>query len=431
MLSAACDLPAGRKLCGFLSFNAHYGCTRCWKEFPGEIGNRDYSGFDRESWLPRSVEQHRDTAAQLLECNTMSAQAQLESQTGYRNTALPYFNPCRMLVLDAMHNLFLGTAKHVLKSIWLDQDILSPTDFNIVQSKMDKVKVPSDIGRIPYKIASGFSSFTADQFKNWVIYFSLLTLRDKLIGDHLECWRHFVLACRLLCSKFITKSDVHLADALLLQCCRRMQRMYGYNIITPNMHLHAHLCDCVVDYGPLHGFWLFSFERFNGILGQQPNNNRSIEVQLMNRFIRDCHQVSTPLPQEYENEFAPIFSYKHTVGTLSESVEVSYPFPIPPVSIENTNWTLESTSNIALPSHCSRGLFGSEEIEGLRKLYSRLYNVQSSQIEMSRGFQKYKTIHLNGKKIGCDKSRSTNSSIVMCWWNSILDNNFEDARQIE
>lgn len=91
-----------------------------------------------------------------------------------------------MLVLDPMHNLFLGTAKHVLKSIWLDQDLITSSDLNIVQSRMDKATVPSDIGRIPYKIASGFSSFTADQFKNWVIYFSLLTLRDKLIGDHLD-----------------------------------------------------------------------------------------------------------------------------------------------------------------------------------------------------------------------------------------------------
>ena len=27
------DLPAGRKLCGFLSYKAHYGCSRCLKFF--------------------------------------------------------------------------------------------------------------------------------------------------------------------------------------------------------------------------------------------------------------------------------------------------------------------------------------------------------------------------------------------------------------
>lgn len=75
LLSAACDLPAGRKLCGFLSF---FGCSKCWKEFPGEIGNTDFSGFDKKS-QPRTVEQHKNTSSKLLQCNTKSAQSQLVS----------------------------------------------------------------------------------------------------------------------------------------------------------------------------------------------------------------------------------------------------------------------------------------------------------------------------------------------------------------
>ena len=53
-------------------------------------------------------------------------------------------------------------------------------------------------------------------------------------------------------------------------------RLYGANIVTPNMHMDAHLASCVLDYGPLHGFWLYAFERYNGILGSFPNSNRSI-----------------------------------------------------------------------------------------------------------------------------------------------------------
>ena len=226
----------------------------------------------------------------------------IESSTGFRYTALlklPYFNPSRMLIVDPMHNLFLGTAKHILKSVWINQKTLSPEDFDIIQSRIDKIKVPSDMGRIPYKIASGFSSFTADQFKNWVLYYSLLALRNTLSQDDIECWRHFVLACRLLCSKTITVEKAKLADAFLMHYCKRTERMYGRNIITPNMHLHAHLYECIMDYGPIHGFWLFAFERFNGILGQQPNNNRSIEVQLMRRFLRDNMQLSMILPDNY------------------------------------------------------------------------------------------------------------------------------------
>ena len=56
LLSAACDLPAGRKLCGFLSFNARLGCSRCWKEFPGCVGNQDFSGFNSNLELQNSTE---------------------------------------------------------------------------------------------------------------------------------------------------------------------------------------------------------------------------------------------------------------------------------------------------------------------------------------------------------------------------------------
>ena len=44
------------------------------------------------------------------------------------------------------------------------------------------------------------------------------------------------------------------------------------------MHLHGHLVSCVRQYGPLYNFWLFSFERYNGILGNISKNERNIEI---------------------------------------------------------------------------------------------------------------------------------------------------------
>ena len=80
------------------------------------------------------------------------------------------------------------------------------------------------------------------------------------------------------------------------------------------MHMHAHLCECLLDYGPSHGFWLFAFERYNGLMGQQPNNNRSIEVQFMQRFIDNHKPVE--LSATHQMEFSVIFTDKRIVGTL-------------------------------------------------------------------------------------------------------------------
>ena len=69
---------------------------------------------------------------------------------------------------------------------------------------------------------------------------------------------------------------------LLARFCTCFERLYGPELVTPNIHLHAHLVDCIRDFGPMSSFWLFSFERYNGLLGNEPTNNRSIELQLIN-----------------------------------------------------------------------------------------------------------------------------------------------------
>ena len=51
LLGVACDLPAARKTCGFLSYSANLGCSRCLQEFSCGFGKRNfYSDFDREKW---------------------------------------------------------------------------------------------------------------------------------------------------------------------------------------------------------------------------------------------------------------------------------------------------------------------------------------------------------------------------------------------
>ena len=51
------------------------------------------------------------------------------------------------------------------------------------------------------------------------------------------------------------------------------------------MHLHLHLKESFLDYGPPHAFWCFAFERYNGILGSYHTNKRSVESQFMKIFL--------------------------------------------------------------------------------------------------------------------------------------------------
>ena len=70
LLCVACDLPAVRKVCGFLSCNAAFGCSKCMKRFPGSVGNMNFSGFDRSNWPHRTNQAHRKSVNELKKCLT-------------------------------------------------------------------------------------------------------------------------------------------------------------------------------------------------------------------------------------------------------------------------------------------------------------------------------------------------------------------------
>ena len=100
-------------------------------------------------------------------CQTQSAEKEIEQQFGCRYSVLlrlPYFDPVQMTVIDPMHNLLLGTARHMV-SVWKELKILQDNKLDSIQAKVNAFVTPDDIGRIPSKISSSFSGFTAEQWK--------------------------------------------------------------------------------------------------------------------------------------------------------------------------------------------------------------------------------------------------------------------------
>lgn len=92
-----------------------------------------------------------------------------------------------------------------------------------IQKMVSALTVPDEIGRILWKIQSNFSGLTAEQWKNWTTIYSIIGLKQLVSDDVLECWRHFVLACRYLLKDELTINDIQIADALLLKFCTRFE----------------------------------------------------------------------------------------------------------------------------------------------------------------------------------------------------------------
>ncbi len=90
LLCSSCDIPASRKVCGFVGHSALKGCSKCLLSFPtASFGDKpDYSNFDKSLWNPRTNKQHREIADKYHNCNTQAEQKQYERDYGIRYTAL-------------------------------------------------------------------------------------------------------------------------------------------------------------------------------------------------------------------------------------------------------------------------------------------------------------------------------------------------------
>ena len=424
LICCAADIPAARKLCGFVGHSANHGCSHCNKFFPGGFGEKkDYSGFDRRSWPLRTDDSHRQNARKLQNCRTKTQRKKMESMLGSRYTSLlelPYYGSVTMCVIDPMHNLFLGTAKKMFK-IWCENDILTKEKLQQVQERIGNVEAPSDLGRLPGNISSNYGGFTASQWKNWVLYYSLFALEGILGEEHINCWQNFVLACRHLCKACITKTDLVIADRKLLDFCKKVESLYGKTVITPNMHLHLHIRECVENYGSVYGFWLFSFERYNGLLGSFHTNNREIEVQLMRRFLTmsALDDLQYQMPLDFQELFYSLCSEVRQTNLVDVETtkSLSWSKATGGSLVPNSNvWT--DLSMIELPSRYRLCCFDSGELLQLRRTYCKLYpllDLHSAYLNST--YKKYSSLWVGDERLSSGmESRLYKHARVMASW---------------
>ena len=56
-----------------------------------------------------------------------------------------------------MHNLFLGTSKRILEKVWLENGLLSRTDLENIQARVDQFVITRGVGRIPAKLVQNLT----------------------------------------------------------------------------------------------------------------------------------------------------------------------------------------------------------------------------------------------------------------------------------
>ena len=250
--------------------------------------------------MPRTNTEFYDLTMKHKHANTLQKKREIIKAHGIRYTvllSLPYYDAVRFCLIDPMHNFHLGSARTFVK-LWMRVDNVSEVNLLCIQKAVDEFNVPYGFGRLPCKIESRFANFKAEQWKNWILIYSIVCFRSVLSQPLYSLWLVvFVEACFLLCSHVITSNGIALADELIHKYCCFFQERFGREECYPNLHMHCHLKDCLIDFGPAPSFWLFPFERMNGFRGSFHTNNISVESQVFRKFVVTQQAYSAVWPK--------------------------------------------------------------------------------------------------------------------------------------
>ena len=207
-----------------------------------------------------------------------------------------------------------------------------------------------------------------------------------------------------------------------MEFCKAFKELYGKDLVTLNIHLHGHLKECLLDYGPFHAFWCFSFERFNGILGSYHTNNHSIEIQLMRRFLMQAKVKDLKYPDMYLDSFMEFFgncqgsgSVKVTQDSLEHYLSVQEHREAPVIDLNCCDWTANGC--IHPVSAIKDSTLDSEDLHALKSVYQELLGLdERSSIEMPFTVCEFKAIKLGSVLYRSTQSQSKRNSFVLANW---------------
>jgi hypothetical protein len=191
-------------------------------------------------------------------------------------------------------------------------------DLEAMQEEITSARAPSHVGRIPSKIQSRFAFLTAAEWKTFGALFSSCALKNRLPAQKYDLVCKLQRVCFLLECRVLTRDQITQIHDAIIDFCKLDEKLYGPTRKV-SFHLLCHLQECIMDFGPIHGFWLFAYERFNGMLGETNTNNVSPECTMMHAF-----QVQLTLHERIQSMTLPSLptALRAAVSTL-QSVDTA------------------------------------------------------------------------------------------------------------
>ncbi|KAI0706040.1 hypothetical protein C8T65DRAFT_577464 [Cerioporus squamosus] len=174
-------------------------------------------------------------------------------------------------------------ANDVSKFRILDQKTLSS-----IRSDILATQLPGWMQRVPKNFGSpSHGKLKADQWRTGCLVNLVITLtrlwgrpsatpRQKILLDN---FLNLVRAIDLATKRSMDEDRIAKFDNYMHHYLTGLCDTFKHPLV-PNHHLSLHLRECLELFGPVHAWWAFPFERFNGIIQHLNTNSKSKDMPL-------------------------------------------------------------------------------------------------------------------------------------------------------
>ncbi|TBU28219.1 hypothetical protein BD311DRAFT_663831 [Dichomitus squalens] len=166
--------------------------------------------------------------------------------------------------------------------------VLTPEVINQLRHDLQNTYLPSWLERPPVNFGSAsHGKLKADHWRTVCTINMVITLvriwssPTATTGDRLllENFIHLVTAVDMATRRSMDTERARQYDFQMLQYLRTLRSLFEHDLV-PNHHLSLHLVTCLLLFGPVHGWWAYPFERFNGMIQRLNMNHRISEIPL-------------------------------------------------------------------------------------------------------------------------------------------------------
>ena len=158
------------------------------------------------------------------------------------------------------------------------------------------------------------------------------------------------------------------------------------------------------------------FERYNGILGREPNNNHSPEVQIICATSLEKSSLYRIQPSaEFQQQFSgvyPLLNVSDVQSSCSQTISTTHWAQITSTDLTIVEWSIDLTY-FKLTTNSRWYILSSDEQRYLKQMYTRLYpQLRESDFSIPSSIRKYSTV--TGPLFRYDSS-GKGSSVLANW----------------